>query len=414
MLSVISATCFAITTPAPKSVSSDFGKLDVFRHLMTGSDCAMAGDAIDALAAPTADTFRKSRRFMKYPRTMLEPCLSELRAPKKDYRQPLRTGVFSCIAINILRSKKARPYGRAFVRSCCDRSTAGARPDLEAIERVFGNLPPQIRVAAEGLHRLDGLLEIRVLRRNFSPQSVGCLETGFEHFIAERTKLRAASNQTLQRARVLQIVPCLHIGVSVGVRVGQNCLIVLRQRVPLLKIGERVDHQAAFPEARIVVIRRHLVEAELLVVIRTDPLGRVDRALLQRWIDVAARDLLRHDAKLRQHLPGDAADAHLQAGKIVNGLDLLAEPAAHLSAGVAARMRNHTMLLEESIAKLLAAALVPPGVLHARIEAERNGRVNREGRILADIIVGRGMEHLDVSCTPTSLWRTFESAKPAV
>ena len=46
-------------------VSSDFGKLDVMRHLISGEDCAMAGEATAAVAAaPAADTFRKSRRFI--------------------------------------------------------------------------------------------------------------------------------------------------------------------------------------------------------------------------------------------------------------------------------------------------------------------------------------------------------------
>jgi hypothetical protein len=51
---------------------------------------------------------------MKHPRNMLEPGLSELRAPKKDYRNAFRTGVFSCNAIKFLRSKKPGLLGRAF------------------------------------------------------------------------------------------------------------------------------------------------------------------------------------------------------------------------------------------------------------------------------------------------------------
>src|SRR3954447_19256258 len=46
-------------------VSSDFGKLDVRRHLISGEDCAIAGETTAAVAAaPAADTFRKSRRFI--------------------------------------------------------------------------------------------------------------------------------------------------------------------------------------------------------------------------------------------------------------------------------------------------------------------------------------------------------------
>ena len=45
-------------------VSSDFGKLEVMRHLISGEDCAMAGEATAAIAAPLAETFKKSRRFI--------------------------------------------------------------------------------------------------------------------------------------------------------------------------------------------------------------------------------------------------------------------------------------------------------------------------------------------------------------
>src|SRR3984885_11318487 len=46
-------------------VSSDFGKLDVIRHLISGDDCAIAGEATAVAAAPTAETFKKSRRFIQ-------------------------------------------------------------------------------------------------------------------------------------------------------------------------------------------------------------------------------------------------------------------------------------------------------------------------------------------------------------
>src|SRR6185437_804485 len=46
-------------------VSSDFGKLDVMRHLISGEDCAIAGEVIAVAAAPAADTFKKSRRFIQ-------------------------------------------------------------------------------------------------------------------------------------------------------------------------------------------------------------------------------------------------------------------------------------------------------------------------------------------------------------
>src|ERR1700733_14824244 len=153
--------------------------------------------------------------------------------------------------------------------------------------------------------------------------------------------------------------------------------------------------RAAFPEAGVVVILRDLLEAELLVVIGADPLGRIDRAFFQRGINVAARELLRHDANFLQHLTGNTADAEFQSGKIGNGLDLLAEPAAHLGASVAAGKSDHAELLEELIAKLLTSALIPPGILHARVQAERHRSVDLESRILADIVIRDGMAEFD-------------------
>src|SRR5712671_7785458 len=48
-------------------VSSDFGKLDVQRHLSSGIDCAIAGFATAAAAMPTPAARRNSRRFIGYP-----------------------------------------------------------------------------------------------------------------------------------------------------------------------------------------------------------------------------------------------------------------------------------------------------------------------------------------------------------
>jgi hypothetical protein len=79
---------------------------------MTGIDCAIAGEAMDMPAAPAADAFKKSRRFMNIPPPyiLLEPGLSELSAPKKDYRPTFRTRIFPrAMQQNLLRSKKARP-----------------------------------------------------------------------------------------------------------------------------------------------------------------------------------------------------------------------------------------------------------------------------------------------------------------
>ena len=86
---------------------------------------------------------------------------------------------------------------------------------------------------------------------------------------------------------------------------------------------------------------------------------------------------------------------NLQSVEIAGLLDLLAEPAAHLAAGIAGGKPIDVVLLEELVHQLDAAAVIQPGILLARIEAERHAVPKREGRILADEIVGRGMAHLD-------------------
>ncbi len=49
-----------------------------------------------------------------------------------------------------------------------------------------------------------------------------------------------------------------------------------------------MPHGVTFPPAGVIVVRRDLVETELLVVVGADPFGRVDGAFLQCRIDVAA------------------------------------------------------------------------------------------------------------------------------
>src|SRR5205085_3091312 len=97
--------------------------------------------------------------------------------------------------------------------------------------------------------------------------------------------------------------------------------------------------------SREVIMRRNIDEGELLVVVRSDPFGGVDGALLQRRIDVTPGDLLRHRAEFGHHLSGEAADAELQTAEVLRRLDLFAEPATHLTAGVAGKQGDDVVLL---------------------------------------------------------------------
>src|SRR2546421_64945 len=131
--------------------------------------------------------------------------------------------------------------------------------------------------------------------------------------------------------------------------------------------------RAALPPTRIVIKRCDLVEAELFVVVGANPLRRIDGAFLERGIDISAGDLLRHYAELLQRLARPAADAEFEPLEIVNGLDLFAEPAPHLCAGVAADQAINIRLLGKFIHQNKAVAVVEPGVLQAPVETKRDG-----------------------------------------
>ena len=158
-----------------------------------------------------------------------------------------------------------------------------------------------------------------------------------------------------------------------------------------------MDGRTTFPPAGIVIERRHLVEAELLVVIGADPFRRVDRALFQRRIDVATGDLLRHDAQLLQHLARKAANPELQALQIGHRVDFLAEPTTHLHAGIAAGQGHDVMLGKEFVIQIDPAAVIVPRVDPPRRKREGHRRSDRPGRILAPVIVTHRVAGLDIA-----------------
>src|SRR5262249_49081348 len=145
----------------------------------------------------------------------------------------------------------------------------------------------------------------------------------------------------------------------------------------------------------IVIILDDFVEAELLVVIRADPFGCIDSAFFQGRIDIAARDLLGNGAELGKGLASPSTDPHLETAEVLNGVDLLAEPAAHLSAGVTTGDAVQTEFLAEVIEHVLAAVILEPSILLTRIQPERYGAIKREGRVLADEVISSSVTHLD-------------------
>src|SRR6516165_799891 len=274
-------------------------------------------------------------------------------------------------------------------------STLRAIADHERLVRVLRDLPPQIFVVAEGIDRRQHLLVVRVLGRFFRVDLVGGFEAGLHDRLTERAQLHAVRDQAFQCLRVAGVVAALLFDVAVAGGGFQKRLVVLRQLVPLGEIDKEVVRGAALPPARIVIKLRDLVETELLVVVGADPLGGIDRALLKRRIDVAAGELLRHHAKFGERLAGPAADPHFQSIEVLDSVDLLAEPAAHLSAGIAHQQALGIERGAEIVDQFLAFAVIVPSVLLAGVQVERGSAKQGPGRVLADIIILSAVTHLD-------------------
>ena len=124
------------------------------------------------------------------------------------------------------------------------------------------------------------------------------LETSVHHRRGKGLELNACRDEPANGPGIELVV--LRDGNRVGLVRGRRhqSLVLGAQHIPLGLVDEEEDRRRAFPPARIIVVGRDLAEAELLVVIGADPFGRIDGAAFERRIDVARRDLLRHDTQL--------------------------------------------------------------------------------------------------------------------
>src|SRR5215467_6399342 len=274
-------------------------------------------------------------------------------------------------------------------------STPRATADHEGVVAVFGDLPPEILVVAKRRDRVPDLLVILVGRRRLGVDLVRRLQASVHDGRRVRTQLRAGGDQTFQGLRIAGVVSRLHLDVGIARGGGNDRLVGLGQLVPFGQVDHEVQRGASFPPAGVIVELHHLIEAELLVVVRPDPFGGVDRAPLERRIDVAAGDLLRDHAELLQRLAGPATHAIPEAFQVFRLLELLIGPAAHLAARIAGRHAFHVEFAAERVDQLRAVAIVEPGILLTGVEPERGGAEQRPGRILPDIVIIGRVAHLD-------------------
>src|SRR5581483_5929093 len=187
--------------------------------------------------------------------------------------------------------------------------------------------------------------------------------------------------EPLERHRVLRVVFGAAVDLDGRCRVVEHAPQVDGQRLVGLPVEAELQGGARFVPPRVVVVPSRLVEAHLHVVVRADPLGRVDDAALERRVDLAAR---RHDgggAGPRVDLAAEVHDPDLQPLVVRHARDLLAEPPRHLGRvrhrGTRDEVERGVRLLHE----LEAVALLEPGRHALRVHAEGDGREPLDRRL---------------------------------
>src|SRR5262245_5712450 len=159
------------------------------------------------------------------------------------------------------------------------------------VERVFRDAEPEIRIRQEFLPGFVDQLEVRILGGELVVSFKRRFVTGVQNRAWKLPQLNAGGHQPAQCLGVIRVVLGHHLDRRLGARRLERSAIRFRQRLPVLEIDEKRDLGAAFPPAGIVVVPGDLVQPELLVVVRTDPLGGIDGAAFERRIDVGGGDL---------------------------------------------------------------------------------------------------------------------------
>jgi hypothetical protein len=109
----------------------------------------------------------------------------------------------------------------------------------------------------------------------------------------------------------------------------------------------------------------------------------------------ATRNLLGDAAELLKRAARPTANAEFQSLEIIDGVDLLAEPAAHLRAGVTGRRGVEIELLDEFVDEFVASCMVEPRILLTGVRAEGQRAGERESWVLTDVVIRSGMTQLD-------------------
>src|SRR5262244_2369370 len=216
------------------------------------------------------------------------------------------------------------------------------------------------QVYAETGQTFIQLFKAGICRASFCIDLIRRLVAGFQDALREGAQQHPPGNKPLNCWRVRGVIFSGHPVAGVARSCEQDSLIVFGQLMPLLHVDEGVSVRTTLPPGGVVIVFRDFLETELLVVGGSNPLHRVDRALFERWINISGRKLLRHHAEPTDDLAGKSPDAELQAPQILDPVDFLAKPAAHLAAGITHWDAVAVEAREYLLQQIVAAAMQEP------------------------------------------------------
>ena len=233
----------------------------------------------------------------------------------------------------------------------------------------------------------------RQFRNRLASTRVECLQ----HIVGETPQLHSMLfHQLLECLIVARGEFVEHVLVHRPGRLGDDSLQVRRQCLIGVTVDDELQHRTGLVPARVVVVLRHLVQAQGQVVVGTDPLGGIDHAGLQRGIDLPAGDAHRGAAGGGENIPRQSRNAHLDPLQVLKGIDLGAEPASHLHAGAAPGKGNDVRGGIGFPPQFQAAAVVQPAIhfLGGHAKGHR-GEVDRRGNLALPVIGGpvAGIRH---------------------
>ena len=169
---------------------------------------------------------------------------------------------------------------------------------------------------------------------------------------------------------------------------------VVRQCIPGIQIDGAFEHCGRLVPRRGVVVVGYLVKAESQIVIRADPVRRIQHPGLHRGVDLTTRHIHRGHSDTVHGLASQARQTQFHALQIIERIDLFLEPATRLRTGIAYRERLEVVFGIDFVPQLLATAMVEPGIGFSGGHAKGHSRKKLRGSDLAAPIVGSRVSHL--------------------